>query len=498
MKLSSLRLKPVWIRLGVVAAILIVGGLTWSRWWPPLNSWVQATLARHRPAAAEDTSQHGQDDENAGHAHADHDHAHDEGASLELSAQALRNLGLTDEHIRPIELQTYRKSISVPAVVVVRPGRTQIQVATPMTGVVTHVHAVAGEAVAGGSLLFRVRLTHEDLVQSQTDFLRALGELEVENREIARLEKVTESGAIAGKTLLERRYAKEKLEALIRAQREALRLHGLSERQVDQIVADRRLLRELEIMAPSRDEHDEGEELRLTRNLLSTVGLDESPSSSPEQVDSREPLVIDQLDVHKGQSVESGARLCVLSDYSRLYIEGRAFEQDAPGISAAMNRNWTVTATFADGLVVSDLSLAYVANQIDSEARTLRFFVDLPNEITRDVVNAEGQRYVTWRFRTGQRLQVQVPVEQWADQIVLPVDAVAEEGAETYVFLQNGKHFDRVPVHVKYRDQQHVVVASDGSVFPGDRVALRSAHQLLLALKNKSGGGVDPHAGHTH
>jgi len=29
-------------------------------------------------------------------------------------------------------------------------------------------------------------------------------------------------------------------------------------------------------------------------------------------------------------------------------------------------------------------------------------------------------------------------------------------------------------------------------------VARTGAHQMLMALKNKSGGGVDPHAGHNH
>jgi hypothetical protein len=35
-------------------------------------------------------------------------------------------------------------------------------------------------------------------------------------------------------------------------------------------------------------------------------------------------------------------------------------------------------------------------------------------------------------------------------------------------------------------------------LFPGDVVAQRGAHQMQMALKNKSGGGVDPHAGHNH
>ncbi len=483
MKLPVPRLSARSIRLFVAAAVLLLGATTWGRWWPPLNRWVRATIAAQRPAA---TDEHVQKP------------AHREVVSLKLSPQALRNLGLTDDYIRPVKLETYPRSISVPAVVVLRPGRTQIQVATPMTGVVTHVHAVEGEAVKTGTLLFEVRLTHEDLVNSQTEFLKTLGELGVEEREIARLEKLAESGAIAGRTLLERQYSKDKLDALIGAQREALRLHGLSERQVEQIAAERKLLRELQVIAPSPDEHDHDDELRLSTRPPADVIFEEPQAEPPAEDDELPPLVIDELDVHKGQSVAPGERLCVLSDFSRLYIEGHAFERDAPAISEALSRNWKVAATFAEGRVLEGLSLGYVANEIDPESRTLRFFVDLPNEIVRDTVNAEGQRFVSWKYRPGQRLQLKVPVEEWVDQIVLPVEAVAEEGAEKYVFVQNGKQFDRVSVHEMHRDQTHAVIANDGSVFPGDKVALRSAHRMLMALKTKSGGGVDAHAGHNH
>jgi membrane fusion protein, heavy metal efflux system len=73
-----------------------------------------------------------------------------------------------------------------------------------------------------------------------------------------------------------------------------------------------------------------------------------------------------------------------------------------------------------------------------------------------------------------------------------------EDGAEMYVFRQNGDHFDRTPVHVVYRDHRGLVVANDGSLFPGDVIAAQGAYQMHLALKNKSGGGIDPHAGHSH
>jgi multidrug efflux pump subunit AcrA (membrane-fusion protein) len=367
-----------------------------------------------------------------------------------------------------------------------------------MTGVVTHVHAVQGAAVQPGELLFQIRLTHEDLVLAQTEFVKTLGELEVEQREISRLRDVTSSGAVAGKLLLEREYAKDKLEALLQAQQEALRLHGLSDEQVAKIAKERRLLREMKIYAPSSDRHGD-EEIHFTRRFLQAAFQhSESDDHSEEH---HGPLVLQQLEVHKGQSVDAGETLCVLADYEELFIEGLAFEQDVNQLRRASANEWRVNAVFrqadADTEVLEDLKIAYLANQVDAESRTLRFYVRLPNEITKDRLVGDS-RYVEWNYLPGQRLQLRVPVEEWTDQIVLPVDAVAREGAESFVFQNNGDHFDRVPVHVKYRDQYAVVIDHDGSLKPGDRIAMRGAHQMQMALKNRSGGSVDPHAGHSH
>lgn len=95
-------------------------------------------------------------------------------------------------------------------------------------------------------------------------------------------------------------------------------------------------------------------------------------------------------------------------------------------------------------------------------------------------------------------MQIQLPVEEWKERIVLPATAVAQDGIEAFVFRANGDHFDREAVHVEYRDPRFVVIANDGTLFPGDRVAMKAAQQLQLAIKNKSGGGIDPHAGHNH
>lgn len=473
-----------WIWPTLIVGAIVLGTMTQRSWLPGVRTWVDSTVARFGTGEVEEVA------EVVG--------GGGEVTSLELSDQALRNIGLLSESIRPIKLETYHRSITVPAVVVERPGRTQVQVATPMTGVITHVHAVQGEAVRPGTLLFQIRLTHEDLVQAQTDFLRTLGELDVETKEIARLSGVTRSGAVAGKVMLERQYAKDKLSALLRAQAEALRLHGLSDAQVEQITKQRRLLRELKIFAPSIDSHGD-HELKLSQRPVQPVSLHRKEETLQEPHTA--PLVLKKLNVHKGQSVNAGETLAMLADYDELFIEGMAFEQDIPQLRQSSERGWKVDAIFAEpdstSRQVEQLDIAFLANEVDATSRTLHFYVRLPNEITTDR-RKDGRGYVEWKYLPGQRLQLRVPVEEWPEQIVLPVDAVAREGAEYFAFQQNGKHFDRVPVHVKFRDQYSVVIANDGSLFPGDLVARLGAHQMQMALKNKSGGAVDPHAGHNH
>lgn len=507
-KFPSIRIPIGWVWTACLILTVGIGFVTFDRWWPHAQTWVQATISGQKKASPLDEHDHGgAGADHSGHDHGGHEHAHDDASSLELSKQAMGNIGLTDEFLRPVELETFRRAITVPAIVVERPGRTRIEVSTPMAGVITHVHAVQGEAIPAGSLLFELRITAEELVATQTELLKTIGDLDVENREIARLEAVTKSGAVPQKTLLERQYAKDKLEVLLAAQKEALRLQGLSERQIGEIVEKRRLLRDLQIVAPAPDEHSH-EELRLTRKDVIPVAHSEPgdsppPRERPPHADKvHSPLILQEVRVHKGETVPAGATLAIVADMSELYIEGRAFEQDVDLLAAAASQGWRVTAFFerAGQQIedVSDLDLLYSASGVDVESRTLRFYVRLPNRIVRNVPSPNGLTYVEWKYRPGQRLQLRVPVEEWERQLVLPVDAIAQEGAESYVFQQNGDHFDRIPVRVIYRDQSHAVVKNDGSIFPGDIVARRGAHQMQMALKNKSGGGVDPHAGHNH
>lgn len=410
-------------------------------------------------------------------AHNDHGHVHDEHAhgsenTIALSQQALKNIGFAP--IR-VEESTFTRTISVPALVVERPGRSQIQITTPLTGVITKIHIIEGEAIEPGSPLFEVRLTHEDMVVAQREFLQSVEQLDVVNRELTRLESIGE-GVIAGKRILEQKYEQQKLLAVMKAQRQGLLLHGLSDEQVDNIIKHRELLPKLTVRAP---EH-----------------TDETESCTDDHL-----FHVQELDVQLGQQVSAGHRLCLIADHCELYVEGRAFEDDAGRLRIAAEHDWPVMAHLltadADQSPIAGLRLLYLEDHVHLESRAFNFYLRLSNQITSNR-KVGVHRFIQWRFRPGQRLELEVPVEKWPDRIVLPVTAVVEEGPESYVFRQSGNTFERLPVHVDYRDHEAVVIEPDAEVSPGVTLAARGAYQMHLAIKNKSGGGIDPHAGHHH
>ena len=483
--------KPTLITLltAAVIVLVIVALATREMWLPIVHGGLVDSATT---AATEDDHEHADPahEEHAGHEHAGHAHeGHEATDSLELSPQARATIGLKTGEVA---LGAFQRTLTLPAVVRERPGVTQQTVTALLTGLVTDVFVAEGQAVTPGEPLFVLRLTQEDLVQSQTDYLKLLEAVDVEDREIKRLESIA-SGVIAGKVVLERKYEKQKIEGQLRAQRQALLLHGLTEPQVDAIAKTRRLFREMTITAPQP--HHPNEPDHFQRRHSEPLSAASAPIST-----AAVPLVVQHLNAQPGDYVQAGATLAALVDLQVLHLEGLAFEQDAAELAEAARQNVQVSAvpeTGATDAMVTGLNISHISNEIDTTSRTLLLHIELPNAVVADR-RADDVRFVVWRFKPGQRMQMRVPVETWTDQIVLPVEAVAQEGVENYVFCENGDHFDRRPVQVRYRDQHNAVIANDGSLLPGETVALNSATQLQMALQNKAGGGVDPHAGHQH
>jgi hypothetical protein len=241
---------------------------------------------------------------------------------------------------------------------------------------------------------------------------------------------------------------------------------------------------------------------------------------------------VQELKVNLGDSVQAGQTMAYLADHRVLYVEGRALRQEGPLVARAARDGLAVEVDFGEdaggaqepsgpaqgaqfvGTSTGDkdaapwppfrdpLTIQHLGATMDPTGLTFPFYVSLTNQVRQ--VTHNGKTHRVWRFRPGQRALLKVSVEQMPGVFVLPLDAVVREGPDTYVFRWNGTAegdmiLDRVPVHVRYEDNERVVIANDGSIVSGNYIAQGAAAALNRVLKAKAGGGgADPHAGHSH
>ena len=444
------------------------------------------------------------EDEHRHDDHASEDDADHEDHHLALTKEAFANLSLK---LGKVRRDDYWKTILVPARIVEIPGRSDLTVSAPVAGIVEEVRVLAGESIFANQSLFELRLTDESIIDKQSQLLASNKREEVVRQEIDRLTPLIKSGAVPGTKKRDLTYELEQIEAEQRTLNQELISRGLPESLVAQLVERRELISRITIRSPAYVES--------TNN---------SDSNAPSGYS------IEQLAVHPGKAVLRGDELCNVAYHSKLYIEGTAFEEDLEVLERIADEDWTIFAELhasehdhSAETVLEDLHLLRVDNHVDKETQTVRFFIEIPNHVSRR--QKKDQRlFELWRFRPGQRMHLRLPVEKWDKQIVLPNSAVVMDGPNVIVFVKhiephahNHSHahahshpededheeedyieFEPVPVRMLNRDDRFTVIADDGQFDAKTRIAVNSAQKLYLALKMQQTGGGGHHHDHDH
>ena len=400
----------------------------------------------------------------------------EERTTLELNKQARSNLGLKSA---PVKLETYWRKIVIPGEIVDRPGVTDRGITSPLQGVVTQVHAFAGDMVRPGEKLFSLRLVSEPLHESQSELYRAIRETEIVRTEKARIEKLIEKGIVPGKRMIELEQRVRRQAALIDAHQQDLAARGLSDEQIDQIEQGN-FLSNIEITAPTMEKTNESEATTAADGFYE----------------------VQQLKVDLGHQVQAGAPLAILANHESLYIKGHAFKKEASKLARAAESDWPIDVEFMDD-VAEDwesspqrFQIRHLANTSDPNSRTFDFFIALTNQPR--TYQREGRTFVVWRYRPGQRVRISVPVEELDNAIVVPAAGVFQQGPEAFVFQQNGDLFNRIQVKILHQDRSNVVIANDSSVSPGFYLAQNAAESLNRILKAQASSGGLPPGFHVH
>jgi hypothetical protein len=424
-------------------------------------------------------------------ADSDHDHDHDHGredaddsnSTLKLSTQARLNLNLETRRVLAAD---YWKRLVIPGEIVDRPGVTDRSLTSPIAGVITEVHAQQGDIISPGDRLVTLRLVSDYLQKTQADLFKAIGEIAILKKEIARIRTMAENGIIPEKRIIVLQQNVQRQETLVAASRQDLMSRGFSETQV--LEAERgHFLTSIEIKAPMF-ESDDSQTRRPTGVPASAASFKKTPDRPGQSF-----YEVQELITELGHQVASGERIAVLSDHQHLLIRGHAFKREAINIEQVMKNRWNVDIEFVDDSPSNwpQLDRAYqirhLANEVDSESNTFDFFIPMENQSR--VYETDDRTSIVWRYRPGQQVRLKVPLEKIENVFTLPRDAVVREGAEVYAFQAFGGLFRRFPVHVVFSDSQHVVLANDGSFPKMTNLAINGAASLNRVLKSQSNDG---------
>ena len=487
-------------RIAIGTGILVALGTTTYLTRPQLQSWFDQARGVAKSPAAEA-------DEHAGHDHAGHNHGSaDAKPVLTLSDQARENLGL---EMTEIALTDYWRTIQIPGIVSELQGHSERRIPATVAGIVTKLHIFPGQSVRPGDPLMDIQPTGELLTTAQAALLRTLQDIELIDIELKRIAPLVDSGSLPAKNKIEKEYERRRLESQQLVQTQELLVRGLAPEQIGTIVDSKILIRKFTVRVPG------GKVETLDAKTLLELPLRRTPRIMTaalvnEHADEIEPTnriySVEQIAVFPGKLVQPGDVLVELALHTELDLTGQAFERDSPMILNTMQEKWPVTATFetADGTPLSrdDLKIRYLESTVDGLSRIQKFHIPLVNQVLRETPSDDGIVYHAWLFRPGQRARLSIPVEKLAERIVLPAEAVVQEGVDAYVFRSNGKRLERVAVVIEHLDARTAVVKNDGTLMPDfDVVAKNHAYQLNLELKKKlgeGGGGGHSHEGHNH
>jgi cobalt-zinc-cadmium efflux system membrane fusion protein len=402
-----------------------------------------------------------------------------EAKTLKMTEQARKNLGLVS---RPTKPQAYWRTIEVPGEIVDRPGYSDRGVTSPAVGVVTEVHAFPGDTVKPGDRLFTLRLFSEYLQNTQSELFKATREIQLITEQHARLEGLVKSGGVPEARLIELDNQLRRQKALIQSYQQDLLTRGLNPEQIKS-VADGTFVSTIEVVAPAVMDHKKNSS-EIQPVVFNVTGGDVDGLA----------YEVQELNVELGQQVQAGQLLSTLANHHALFIEGHAFKREASFLAKAAENNWPIRCSFAEDDQVDwpafdqTLEIRHLANAVNSETRTFNFFIPLLNQSR--AYDKDNQTFIVWRFRPGQRVRLQVPVEELKNVLVLPSAAIVREGPEAYVFQQNGDLFNRLPVHVLHEDRLQTVLANDGSVKAGLYLAQSAAASLNRVLKAQAASGI--------
>jgi len=306
--------------------------------------------------------------------------------------------------------------------------------------------------------------------------------------ELVTAESESQAAVIKVETSKQRLLATSVTEAQIRELADTGTITSLRDMPIDTLIENHlALLEDPGVLVERESAYQEAEiELNGTMRRLQALGL--TTSELNEVIEKGEPR--HQLTVTapvSGQIVEQGATLGAtvepnntlfqILDTTTVLVEGDVLADALASIQVGQDvriRSAAYPQAVFTGKVFA------ISDVMDTEKRTAHLWVDVDNP----------ER----KLKPGMFAELRVVTARKAEVIAVPLAAVLDEGAEKFVFVEEGDTYTKREIVLGAKDDQFIEVKE--GLFPGDIVVVQGNHELMSA----SGPSKVPLAadGHAH
>jgi membrane fusion protein, copper/silver efflux system len=201
--------------------------------------------------------------------------------------------------------------------------------------------------------------------------------------------------------------------------------------------------------------------LRLLQMGLTSAQIEALPEKSGDKLTSQiiSPIggTVVAQSVYEGQYVQEGEKLFEIADFSTMWFQFRAYEQDLPWIKPGLKVDITTPShpgkTFAG-------NITFIDPNFDEATRSTKVRVELENHLV------EGRRLLLHRLYADGLVRLDLP-----DALTIPRAAVIETGPEAvaYVDLGGGAYARRV---LKLGRRGDALVEVTSGLSTGDKVVV--------------------------
>lgn len=322
-----------------------------------------------------------------------------------------------------------------------------------------------GQKVKKGQLL--AVIWSKEIGEKKSDMVDALSQLYLDEVTYKNLKALEKSGSVPERAVQEMQRNYESDLISVERIRRTLTSWRIAESEMQKIEAEARRIHAKATTGPSADLETESTGNPANDAAASVV------DSTWAEIQILAPIdgTILEKNLTVGDIVGTSDDLFKIADLSQLVVMANIYEEDLPNVLAmpADQRKWKI-----------DVSSHIASKAIDGKINVVGDVID-PNQHTAilqgPIDNSGGE------FRIGQFVQTVLDVPSQADLLELPLGAVIDAGADTWVFVARSSdmtRWEKLKVELVRRTSQFVWVKTDraGSLQPTDKVLIRGCLEL--------------------